>query len=457
MPIIIKNNIGLIKRIGVCALIVVFLSAIFGIMFSIEQTGSEDIMAVPVFTDVLPEDTQYINTVYMNGIITDSGNGEFGKNEPMTENAAAYAAVWLYEWKNNIKLSYDRYNPESDEYIKKAEEYGIWPELEAGEGDVLTREMAAPILKFLIGEEETNFGQITEFSGIGNYTFGEDILYMYNRGITINNKLSDAYSKEKTLTKGEMAKLITQILNPDERIKQLEPDFAQLSKKLNDMMSTYDGDWSLYFEDLTSDERIVLNSHQVYSASLIKLFVIQSVYKAISDGSLADSEYIEELLSRMITYSDNNAWSTLASTLGGGSYMEGMARVTEDAKSAGFEETGQFMQGERRNFNFTSVSDCGEYLHRLINGEIVSQEYSGKILNLMKQQELIHKIPAGIPENVVTANKTGELEYLEGDAAVVFAPAGTYILVIISQDMKDAETAQSQIKNLSAEVYNFLN
>ncbi|MGM9937931.1 MAG: serine hydrolase, partial [Candidatus Ornithomonoglobus sp.] len=94
---------------------------------------------------------------------------------------------------------------------------------------------------------------------------------------------------------------------------------------------------------------------------------------------------------------------------------------------------------------------------RILDGTIINPEYSAKILDLLKRQEVLHKIPAGVPEGIETANKTGELEYLEGDAAIVYAPSGTYILVIISQDMDDPGIAQSQIRNISSAVYNFRN
>ncbi|MGN0162372.1 MAG: serine hydrolase [Candidatus Ornithomonoglobus sp.] len=235
------------------------------------------------------------------------------------------------------------------------------------------------------------------------------------------------------------------------------PDYSLLEQQLNEMMADYSGDWSLYFEDYTTGEKIEINNHQVYSASLIKLYVIHAVYNEICSGALKDSEHIEELLTRMITWSDNDAWKELAQILGNGSYTNGMSVVTRVAQNEGFTNTGQFMQGSRRNFNFTCVEDCGTYLHRILDGTIINSEYSEKILDLLKRQEILHKIPSGVPEGIETANKTGELEYLEGDAAIVYAPSGTYILVVISQDMDDPGTAQSQIRNISSAVYNFRN
>ena len=171
---------------------------------------------------------------------------------------------------------------------------------------------------------------------------------------------------------------------------------------------------------------------------------------------MSDSAELEELLRRMITYSDNEAWMTLTRRIGG-THMAGMRIVTQTAAAAGFTSSGQFMQGNRANYNFTSVEDCGHYMEKLLSGEIVSPEYSEKILELLKRQQIVHKIPAGVEPGVEIANKTGELEYVEGDAAIVYAPSGTYVLVIIADDLIYTGRAEIQITELSSVVYNFLN
>lgn len=264
---------------------------------------------------------------------------------------------------------------------------------------------------------------------------------------------------EKNFTAEEAVPAFAELMavNGVKPTEEPKPDYTTLRAELESMMSGYSGDWSLYFEDNASGEQIIINNHQVYSASLIKLFVAETLYQRMYDGRLADSDNIEELIRRMITFSDNEAWKSLAKTLGGGNYMAGMHSVTETAQAEGFSLTGQFMQGDRKNFNFTCVEDCGVYLRRVLRGELISPEYSEKILSLLKHQEVLHKIPSGVPEGIETANKTGELEYLEGDAAIVYAPSGTYILVIISQDMENTGNAQLQIRELSTKVYDFLN
>lgn len=222
------------------------------------------------------------------------------------------------------------------------------------------------------------------------------------------------------------------------------------------MLEARAGDWSLYFLNYDTGDEISINSHQVYSASLIKLFVIHAVYQRMAEGSLSDSDALENQLYRMITISDNDAWRNVAQRLGG-SYSNGMRIVTEIAQAAGYSDTGTFYKGPYRNFNFTSVNDCGAYLKGVLDGTVVNPEYSAKILSLLKQQQHRHKLPAGVPEGIETANKTGELDYNQGDAMIVFSSGGTYILVLIGDGLTNSYGSAPFFGEVSQYVYNYVN
>ena len=64
------------------------------------------------------------------------------------------------------------------------------------------------------------------------------------------------------------------------------------------------------------------------------------------------------------------------------------------------------------------------------------------------------KIPAGVPKEVKTGNKTGELDNVDNDAAIIWAPDCTYILCIMSSD---AGGRIPEIVRLSGMVYDGLN
>lgn len=417
------------------------------------QGSAAEKKVMPDFSDVTEAERGYLEIVYGFGLMSEMSDDTFGVNENITASELAYTALRLHEYANDIPYS-GGYDALTD-YTREAAELGLWPIEKIGAEAVTRMDSAAVYSRFVMWEPEPE-GGIGSFLGMEEFGFPLEMMAMYNRNITLDPSIKLAYSPYMTLTRGEAAKLLAMIVEPYFRAVGRAPDYAALKQELSTAMSGYDGDWSLYFEDYNSGEIISINSHKVYSASLIKLFVIQTVYQSVYDGEMSDTPETEELLRRMITYSDNDAWEILARKLGGGSYTAGMNKVTKTAAAAGFADTGQFFEGNHKNYNFTSVNDCGTYLHRVLAGELVSAEYSEKILEYLKKQQVRYKIPAGVPEGVAVANKTGELEYMQGDAAIVFAPSGPYILVIAADNLVNIGQAQQRIRDLSAAVYNGL-
>lgn len=194
-----------------------------------------------------------------------------------------------------------------------------------------------------------------------------------------------------------------------------------------------------------------VNDHQMQAASLIKLFVAGCVYETMSDPS----QY-ESLISSMISVSDNTACNSLVEILGGGDTQAGMAAVNAYCMAHGFAEThmGRLMlQPNDQDDNYTSVQDCGKFLMDIYNGNLAG---SGQILQYMKQQERRGKIPAGVPSGIETANKTGELDTVENDAAIIFHPSGAYILCVMSEYLSDPYSSRLFMNSLSETVYGLM-
>ena len=68
----------------------------------------------------------------------------------------------------------------------------------------------------------------------------------------------------------------------------------------------------------------------------------------------------------------------------------------------------------------------------------------------------MEKIPAGLPDGVTVANKTGELDRVENDAAVVLTENSPYILCVMSENLGDTASARQAIVSISSEVYNYI-
>lgn len=122
-----------------------------------------------------------------------------------------------------------------------------------------------------------------------------------------------------------------------------------------------------------------------------------------------------------------------------------------------------FLAQNPEDDNYTSAADCSRLLEEIYNGDLVSVDASYQMLTLLKGQTRTGKIPAGLPYDVETANKTGEMtaEYglgtIENDVAMVFNGKKPYVLCVLSNDIADNEEARQTIVEISSEVYAYLN
>ena len=230
--------------------------------------------------------------------------------------------------------------------------------------------------------------------------------------------------------------------------------------------------WAVSVQDLKTGAEGDLNGDvKMASASVMKVFLMATIYdrvcypasedRHISFEESYDGE-LKQLITDMITVSDNAAANTLLERLGGGDATAGMAVVNEFCQENGYAQTSfgrKFLEAPTTGDNWTSANDCRNLLASIWQGTCVNAEASGKMLEYLKNQTRTGKIPAGISDpDAITANKTGELagdygQYVENDIAVVEHGDHAYILCVLSEDLQDNGTAISRIQELSAQVY----
>ena len=79
--------------------------------------------------------------------------------------------------------------------------------------------------------------------------------------------------------------------------------------------------------------------------------------------------------------------------------------------------------------------------------------HASDMFSLLCAQTRRHKIPAQLPDGVHTANKTGELDDVENDAAILYDTDNDLIIVFMSEHLGDCGAAQSTIASLSRQIY----
>lgn len=213
-----------------------------------------------------------------------------------------------------------------------------------------------------------------------------------------------------------------------------------------------EGIWSVYAKNLaTNSVKININNQKLESASLIKLFIMATAYEEIERGNLNKDEVIGDILI-MINKSDNNAANRIIDKLG-------LPKINNYIITNGYSSTEirrKMLQSSDNGDNYTSVVDVGNLLEKIYRGTCVSQNSSKEMLDILKTQTLKNKIPAGIPSGVETANKTGELDDVENDAAIIYKEDANYVIVVMSNNLKDTAAARNNIKEISSRVYELI-
>ncbi len=251
-----------------------------------------------------------------------------------------------------------------------------------------------------------------------------------------------------------------------------------LKTKLEEIIKGYQGDWSIYVKDLNSQETLEINNKPLYSASLIKAFVLADSYDKMENikkneglkikmdpDSAQVKVKLDDLLWNMIAVSDNESFNELVRLQSEKSdFAEGAEKINEYLKQEGYKDTSvQHTLSPSSSpstglggKNITSVKDCGLLLEKIYREECVNEEASRDMLNILLDQEVDWKIPKGLEEGITVANKTGETDTSQHDIAIIYGEKTTYILCVMSENSA-GNTAIHNIQDISRIVYYYLN
>lgn len=167
-------------------------------------------------------------------------------------------------------------------------------------------------------------------------------------------------------------------------------------------------------------------SKSVVSASTYKLFVASVLFDKINAGQIRWSDpvqgtNVDGCLRNTIVVSANNCSEE---------WLEdwGNSNVNAALYAKGISSATTFTAADAVH---TSAADLQTLLIGLYGQSLFTPADSGKLLDLMKQQVYRQGIPAGSAGTV--ADKVGFLwDYLH-DAAIVYHPKGTYVLVVMTK------------------------
>ena len=244
-------------------------------------------------------------------------------------------------------------------------------------------------------------------------------------------------------------------IDEDQYRIDLTPIEEEIEEIIGRTKQAVGGDWSIYITIPSTGDMLSLNQKKMQSASVVKLFIMGAVYDDY-DTILkkCDESELEDLIERMIIVSDNDCADELVALLGRGDSERGKRTVTNFCHEKGLVNTNmsRLLRENSKDDNYTTTEDTAKFLQMVLNNEL---PHSKEMLRHLENQERVSKIPKGIPKDVTIANKTGELEDVQNDAAIVFAKK-PYIICIMAEGVTDYQTPIDAIVEISNKSYNYL-
>ena len=161
---------------------------------------------------------------------------------------------------------------------------------------------------------------------------------------------------------------------------------------------------------------------------------------------------LEDLMTRMITRSSNLATNLLVDLVGAERIMTLMKSIgAEDIRVLrGVQDIKAYEAGMN---NMVTAHGLMLVMQKLSEREAVSASASGRMLEILLRQEFRRGIPAGLPEGVRVAHKTGSITGHSHDAGIVYPPDGDpYILVVLTRNVNPG-LASSLIAEISRAVW----
>ena len=204
------------------------------------------------------------------------------------------------------------------------------------------------------------------------------------------------------------------------------------------------------------------------SLSLDDALMIRNEFRSVVDGTAfsldeaSDSDpevyaaigrtmTLRRLCELMITVSSNLATNLLIERVGVENVARTVGRLGADGMQVvrGVEDDKAFQKGLN---NTTTALGLLVLFERLAQGRAVDATADRAMVELLGRQQFNDAIPAGLPQNIRVAHKTGSIRRIQHDAGIVFAER-PYVLVVLVRGIDDEQRSKLLIAEISRALY----
>ena len=171
--------------------------------------------------------------------------------------------------------------------------------------------------------------------------------------------------------------------------------------------------------------------------------------------SIGRTAKIGDLADWMITSSSNLATNLLLEFLG----VQFAQAVIRDAAVAGVDlrRGVEDEKAHQEGLNNETTANGLVQLFAALRGDFLSKTSRDQVIKILLNQRFNSMLPAGLPQHVSVAHKTGEISTVCHDAGIVYVPEREpYILAVLTEINSASERAREAIAAISKSVFEFL-
>ena len=273
----------------------------------------------------------------------------------------------------------------------------------------------------------------------------------------------------------------TAVVSHRQNLAARAASWANLKENIRRAVKGYKGDIAIVIKDLDTLWQVETNKDkEIPSASLVKIPIMMAYFSAAEEGKIKFSDTIElkqsdktdgsgslknsclgsackieDLITLMITRSDNTAANILINKLALDELNRyflkfGLKHTNLSRKMMDFKSRKDGVE------NYTTVGDMAYLLEELYRGKFINKNISKRCMELLADQKINDRIPKKLPADIMVAHKTGLENGVCHDVGIVYTPKGNFLICVLTKhEYPTARPTKRLISLLSLLTYNY--
>lgn len=247
---------------------------------------------------------------------------------------------------------------------------------------------------------------------------------------------------------------------------QKTKDSQEIRDEIVSFLKDRSGDYSVFYEDLITEENFSIHSNAlVTAASINKLPIVAYLYHLASKDEI---DLQESIIIQASDIQDYGTGSIRYQKPGQQYTLQSLARLSlkESDNTAAHVLTIRLGEENIQSYayqigmgstsisdNDTTARDIGRFFGSLYRNEITSKPLTLELLEYMEDTQFEDRIPVLLPQELHVHHKTGDGINFIHDGGIITDGKNPFVLVVLSSNVTDEKAAKETISKIAEIIY----